>query len=485
MEHGRSAVFANLFGLLWCRQWVVYLTLLLTFSAAFLYYASVGERYEAYVLLRVGQGIKERTSGGSLPFADRVDLQSRMELLARISKTDHVIQEAARQVGYDHLFPEAEATLMSSFRRAVLANFWAWGKEIGLSHASAKETATPDSGKDPTTERHKSAITKLRDRIVATQEGRSDLLKVFFRHSNPVTAAQYLNKLANALITEQGALIQVPGAQEFFQQQAKRLEEEAERAAADLQKFSVKASIYAIDEQRALLLKRANELTSLISTTRGAIEERKGQKQALVDQLLVLRPVTQSNTVSRIVRTLGGKDLRLAPEGAPREPPGFEETPPLLLVKIYQDNMASLMKVNSDISGSMKLLNHLGAELENVNKELASLSSNEAEYDRLKRIFGVASSAAEHNHRRMLEEQINSEVAKKAQLGSLRVVQQATVPSTPVFPEVQHLIGLALVGGILLGCAIVVGPELARGTSYRKQAIVVMRRPRERLEAAA
>jgi uncharacterized protein involved in exopolysaccharide biosynthesis len=479
-------VFANLFGLFWRRQWVLYLTLLLTFSAAFLYYAAVGERYEAYALLRVGQGIKERTSDGRLPFADGVDLQSRMESLARISKTDRVIQEAASQVGYDRLFPEAETTLMSKFRRAVLANFWAGGKEIGLPHASAKETATPDSGVDPAIERHKSAITKLRDRIVAKQEGRSNLLKVSFRHSDPVAAAQYLNKLANVLVAAQGALIQVPGAQEFFEELAKRQEQETERAAADLQKFSVKASIYAVDEQRALLLRRANELTSLISTTRGVIEERKGQKQALVDQLLVLRPVTQSHTVSRIVRTLGEQDLRRAPEGAPREPPGFEETPPLLLVKVYQDNIASLMKVNSDLSGSMKLLNHLGAELENVNKELASLSSKEAEYDRLKRIFGAASSAAAQYHSRMMEEQINTEVAKKAQLGSLRVIQQATAPTTPVFPEVRHLIGLALVGGILLGCAIVVGPELATGglTPYRKQAIVVMRRPRERLEAA-
>ena len=154
-------------------------------------------------------------------------------------------------------------------------------------------------------ERNQSAILGLRDRVVAKQEGRSDLLKITFRHADPAIAASYLNELANALVAIQNTDVQMPGAQEFYQQQTKRLEEEAEIAATNLKTFSVEASIYSVDEQRALLLKRANDLAALISTTRGTMEERKGQKQAIVDQLQVLRPVSQSRTVSRMVKTLG------------------------------------------------------------------------------------------------------------------------------------------------------------------------------------
>jgi len=75
----------------------------------------------------------------------------------------------------------------------------------------------------------------------------------------------------------------------------------------------------------------------------------------------------------------------------------------------------------------------------------------------------------------MLEEQISSEVAKKTQLSNLRVVQRAVPPTAPVFPRVPHLIALALVGGILLGFGIIVGPEFARGTTHtqRSHALVV------------
>jgi uncharacterized protein involved in exopolysaccharide biosynthesis len=465
-------------GLFWRRQWILYLCLLLTSSGAFLYYAVSGERYEAYTLLRAGQGIKERSGNTNSPLGEGVDLQSRMESLSRIAKIDHVILEAASAVGYDLLSSNSNPTLM--------ARFWAWGKEIDFGDTFAKpagsrprpeEQAAMEPEARAAIERNQSAILSLRDRVIAKQEGRSDLLRITFRHADPSIAASYLNELANALVAIQNTDVQMPGAQEFFQQQTKRLEEEAEIAAANLKTFSVEASIYSVDEQRQLLLRRANDLSALISTTRGAMEEKKGQRQALVDQLQVLRPVTNSRTVSRIVKTIGGQDPRKAAESAAKEQePQTDELPPILLVKVYQDNMSSLMKVNADLNGSTALLNQLATELENVNKELASLSAKEAEYGRLKRALTTSSSAAAHYANRILEEEISSEVAKKSQLSSLKVVQRAITPTTPVFPQVPHLIGLALIGGILLGLALIIGPELAKGamsSSHEKRALGV------------
>ena len=459
MERGISAVFS--FRFFWRRQWILYLCLLLTSGVGFLYYAAVGDRYEAYTLLRAGQGIKERSGNSNTPLGEGLDLQSRMESLSRIAKIDQVILEAGRAVGYDRLSANTNPTLMN--------RFWAWAKEIDLAHAFVDEPATPTLEPEAEIERNKSRILGLRDRVAAKQEGRSDLLRITFRHRDPAIAASYPNELANALVAVQSTDVQMPGAQEFFQQQTTRLEEEAQAAAANLKSFSVHASIYSVDEQRALLLRRANDLATSISTTRATIEDKKGQKQAIAEQLQVLRPVTQSKTVSRMVRTLGGQDSRKAAESAAREPEQADEIPPLLLVKVYQDNMAALMKVNADLNGSTELLKGLGTELDQVNKELALLSANEAEYGRLKRTLTTASAAAAHYATRILEEEISSEVAKKSQLSSLRVVQKAITPTAPVFPQVPHLIGLVLAGGIMLGLALIVGPALARGAMHAHQ----------------
>jgi uncharacterized protein involved in exopolysaccharide biosynthesis len=438
---------ADMLPVLWRRQRVIYAALILTSAAAFLYYSAVGERYESYTLLRVGQGIKDRTTGG--PFGEGPDLTSRIESLARIATTDQVIRLAASQVGFDRLFKKNEGGLTPAIRQ--LAEHFRVAEY--LQFGETKNSAEP-------LDTQQSEIAVLRSLISAKAEGRTDLLRISFRYRDPAIASDFLNQLANALVATQADLIQVPGAEIFFQQQTKRLEQEAEKAGTDLRDFSISASIYSVADQRTLLLKRADDLGNLIASTRGSIEDRKGQKQAILDQLMILRPVYQSRTVTGVVNNLRGRDHKDTENavGVVQN----EEAPPLLLVKVYQDAMANLLKVNTDLNGSLRLEKHLAAELEKVNAELASLSSKEAEYDRLKRVLTRASIAADHYGSRVIEEQINQDIAKKTQLSSVRVVQLAEQSTVPVFPRAAHIFILALVAGLALGSGIAVMLELTR-----------------------
>jgi polysaccharide biosynthesis transport protein len=459
-NHHYADLLTGILPILWRRRRVIYTAVVLASGAAFLFYGTVGERYESYTLMRVGQGIKDRSAGGS-SFGDGIDLVSRIDSLARIVTTDHVIRQAAEQVGFDRLFQKhSEADLVSKARQwAAEFDFpQALSKQLDFLKARPAVNETKEIGKETNNQEE---ITALRDLISTRAEGRSDLLRISFRYPDPTVAADFLNALANALVATQADLVQVPGADVFFQQQTRQLEHEAEKASTDLQNFSVAASIYSVADQRSLFLKRADELRTLIATTRGGIEDRKGQKQAMADQLLLLRPVNQSKTVTSIVNNLRGRDAKDGENGAGTVP-NFEEAPPLLLVRVYQDAMASLLKVNTEINGSLRLEKLLVAELEKVSSELASLSSKEAEYDRLKRVLTRASAAADHYGSRALEEQLNTDIAKKTQLSSVRVVQQAEKPVVPVFPRTIHLVMLALVGGIALGSGIAVMLELAR-----------------------
>ncbi len=452
-KNNHDHIIWNLLPSLWHRRRLIYASVAFTSLAAFFIYAAVGERYEAYTLLRVGQGIKDRVTGTiNAPFGEGVDLTSRLDSLARIGATDHVIQQAASQVGPERLAQGFETTLLAQLRQT--APTLEFLKPLYNLFPERKKKV-PDDGQEVDQE----MIAGLRNLISAKQEGRSDLLRISFRYSDPDVAADYLNKLANALVATQADLVQVPGAETFFEQQAKRLEQEAEKAAADLQSFSVAASIYSVGDQRALLLKRASELAASMAATRSAIEERKGQKQAILDQLQVLKPVTQSKTVSSMVSSLAGPGFR---SNAGQSNATADDTPPLLLVRLYQDAMAALLKSNSDLSGYINVEKMIRTEIEQVNSELASLSSKEAEYDRLKRILTRASASAEHYASRMGEEQINSDIAKKTQLSNVRVVQIAESPISPLFPTIAHLAVLAILGGILLGSAIIVMLDLLR-----------------------
>jgi succinoglycan biosynthesis transport protein ExoP len=424
VQHGANNYthwLTDILPILWRRRRAIYVAVALTSAAAFLFYSTVGERYESYTLLRVGQGIKDRSTSGVL--GEGPDLTSRIESLARIATTDQVIRLAASEIGFNRLFKKDESSLTSAVREWLASDvLQALPAQFDFLKPGIFDFLKPQ--------------VNLSDLISAKAEGRTDILRLSFRHPDQAVAAQFLNELANALIVTQADLVQIP-AEVFFQHQTKRLEQEAEKAGTDLRNFSVATATYSVEDQRNLLLQRAGKLSSMLASTRSSIEDRKGQKQAILDQLVILRPGSQS-----------------------------EDTPPLVVVKVYQDAMANLVKVNTDLNGSLNVEKELTVELDKVNKELASLSSKQAEYDRLKRELTRASAAAEDYGSRVIEERLSQDIAQKAQLSSVRVVQRAEKSALPMFPRAAHLVLLALVGGIALGSAFAVMLEF---TQVRRQ----------------
>jgi succinoglycan biosynthesis transport protein ExoP len=431
-------------------------------------YYFVGPRYEAYILLRVGQGIKDQIPGSvSNPF-DGIDLASRIDSVARIGMTDYVIRQAAEQVGFQRFTPRAQATLGGDAATLVTDFVRRMPAMLHFPSSSKQPPQTDDSSTrsqpvsntrvhDPKS----TIIGNLREDLTAKQEGRSDILRISFRASDPSLAAEFLNSLGIMLVANYADVIQVPGAESFFRQQTTRLEREAERAAAEVQAFSVSAQIYSVVDQRTLLLKRLNDLTSQLTAVRGSLVEKKGFKQALMDELMLLRPVYQSKTVTGIVKSLGGPNYTPNKEIVADASANYGELPPILLVKVYQDNMAALMKVNADLVGLTDFVDSLGAEIARVNDELVTLASKEAEYNRLRGVLTRATAAAENYGSRAIEEQIKSDIAKRAQLSSVRVVQEAEIPIGAVFPNDWQLILLTLILGAGFGATIAVMLELA------------------------
>ncbi|MGN6309977.1 MAG: GumC family protein [Xanthobacteraceae bacterium] len=460
MQHGannHTPRLNEILPILWRRRRVIYVALILASAAGFLFHSAVGDRYESYTLLRVGQGIKDRSAGSIL--GEGPDLTSRIESLARIATTDQVIGLAASEIGYGRLFKKDKSSPMFVAGSWLTSSLQALPPQFDFLKPRAEANSAGGSA-DETKDDHQKLIAKLRELISARGEGRTDILRVSFRHPDRAVAAEFLNKLANALIAMQADLVQIPGAEVFYQQQTKRLEQEAEKAGTDLRNFSVEAGIYSVDDQRKLLLQRVDALDAKLSTTRSSIEDWKGQKQAILDQLVTLRPVHQSRTVTAIVSDLRGRDYKAGSSSVGTVP--SDDAPPLLLIKVYQDAMAGLLKVNTELNGALNVEKALVGEIGKVNDELGSLSSKQAEYDRLKRVLTRASTAADHYGSRVIEEQINQDIAKKTQLSSVRVVQRAERPALPMFPRTPHLILIVVLGGIALGSGFAVLLEFMR-----------------------
>ena len=164
------------------------------------------------------------------------------------------------------------------------------------------------------------------------------------------------------------------------------------------------------------------------------------ERQALVDQLKQLAPVTKSSYLSSLVTELGDDKSRdaanAAKSGAARSTPDFSNNPPLLMIRVYQETMVNLFKLNAELAGALATQQQQENEAANLTEELNTLSSNEREFLLRRRALDQAAANSDLYSRRMVEEQINSELSA-AKISSLRILQSAAVPVRAVFPNYQ------------------------------------------------
>ena len=300
---------------------------------------------------------------------------------------------------------------------------------------------------------------RIKSRLNVRTEPNSDIIRIAFRDPDPIVAAKFANAVAQAFLDRQIDLYRRQGAADFFQRERQRFDAELKQASDALEKFSVRTGVYSVDEQRQLLLNRQTDLASALALTRGTIAEKSGERQALAEQLRKLAPVAQSPFVSSVVNSLSSTpSSSISPPGPMSRENGLSKgsgaratderlaDPPLLLVKVYQDSMVTLFKVNSDLTGTEDLEKQQLAEMAKVTQDLDTLSQNEQEFLALKRAVTQATFNSNTYANRVTEEQINDEL-NAAKLSAIKVLQKATVPLRPVFPNYILFTLVALVAG--------------------------------------
>ena len=420
------------------RHWIlVCFSLAAGIGLALAAYILITPVYEATTSLLIGQG------GGD----DRGDKGYRSETvatLARVAESDEVIRAAIERLGLERLrlgSPEAQGRSLGGQIRSLLS----FNEKVG----EPEKIAPIDV-----------AVTQVSRLINVRTDPNSEVIRISIRHRDPSTSAAFANALANCFIERQIKLLDRPGAVEFFKRQVGQFDEEVVRSAQELENFMRRENTFSIDEQRALLLKRHSELDALRSAARGSLAEKQAQRATLVAQLRLLKPVTQSPYVSQLVDALGSGASTLGPATSrPSMREGIDEIPPLLMVKVYQENMIDLFKFNSGISGLESLSKSQQAEIDIIEDKLNTLTRHQTEFESLKRRVSISAFNADLLNKRLVEEQMNSDL-RDAKLSNLRVLQRAAVPLRAVSPRgIQFVIG-GLSLGVILAMALSLSVDL-------------------------
>jgi uncharacterized protein involved in exopolysaccharide biosynthesis len=436
----RSSEIAGVFEIariVWSQKRTALAAFLALIGVVFVACSVITPTYEASTLLVVGQNALD----GS-PEA----LQSTAEIsttLARIVESEEVIRQAVEKVGLTKLVGPINSPLTlrdAPGIRDILSFFTA---------RSRRETTALDR-----------AIPAISSALEVRRQPSSNIIRISFRHEDPVTAANFVDAVAQSFVDRQLVLFSRPGAAEFYQHQKDKFDEEIRRASDELQAFVTANRIYLIDDERQLLLRRASGLSAALATTRGSIADKTGQKETLTIQLRALKPVTQSPFVSSLLNALGSNDHseRNGSGTTPRtnalpDERGLSDTPPLLMTRVYQDAMLALFKVNAELMGLANLQQEQAEELQRLNAALGELSSKEAEFAKLKRILAQASQNSDIYAKRTVEERISAE-SSAAKFSKVKIVQPAYAPLKPSFPNYRLFAGLGLAAGLVAAVAV-------------------------------
>ena len=417
--------------LLWKRRRLTSLTFCLVAGATMAIALRANPSFNASASLMVGPGTAEHSSEAA-PRMTRM-----IESFARIAGSQEVVRSAVEKVGLERLIgPLEESAQVSEAER--------WMRKIWPETPAAAPKITPIE----------QAMPEIAKALTIKAELSSDIVNISFKHKNPLIAAEFANAVAEAFIDRQLHLFSTGGTARFYDQQVALFNAELKSASENFERFMVANSAYSIDQQKELLLKQSSELSTALLATRAAIADKSGQAEALAAQLQKLKPVAQSPYTSSVVDSLAGKRAAASapapvPVARPRElNASVGETPPLLMIKVFQDSVVLLFKTNAELHGLKDLESEQERQLDGVNEALAKLVSKEAEYNRLAKAVSQASLNADTYAKRAADENVNANLTA-AKFSDIKIVQYAYAPLKSSFPGYPVLGLIALANGLI------------------------------------
>jgi uncharacterized protein involved in exopolysaccharide biosynthesis len=162
---------------------------------------------------------------------------------------------------------------------------------------------TPPNGKMPA-ERRKiatdRAVAQLQHSLKISPAHKADIIEVSYTSDDPDKAVNVLRQLASAYLEYHLLVRGSPGTHEFFSNQAKHYQGEVKNAETKLSNFRLKKDIVLFQEQKAEILRRAEDSNSALLATEAAVREYASKIAQMRAKAAAAPPrvTTQSRTIT-------------------------------------------------------------------------------------------------------------------------------------------------------------------------------------------
>ncbi len=316
---------------------------------------------------------------------------------------------------------------------------------------------------------------------------KSNVITVSFQHKDPRMAAQVVNLLLDAFREKHLQVYSDPKSS-FLEEQLADYRQKLQTSENTLQSFKQTQAVYALDDQRKLLLEQRMKLDTTSKETQNSVQELlerlvslKAQTRAIAEDGNTFtyseQGVAITNAKSKLL-DLELKEHELLIKYKEDSPPVKDVRKEIQMTKeflaaqekdvaskvktgnlVYQEAEKDRIRTEADLRAQQAKLASLGPQLAKVDAELKNLDRQEKQFQDLKRETATNERNYQTYQEKWEDARISDDMNKK-KMANISIIQAATVPTEPIKPK--KLLNIAL--SIVLGAVVALGA--AFGSEY-------------------
>jgi uncharacterized protein involved in exopolysaccharide biosynthesis len=284
----------------------------------------------------------------------------------------------------------------------------------------------------------------------------SNVIEIYFRHLNPQMAAKVANTLSEQLKDKH---LQVFGETKspFIEEQLKNYEAKLMEASSKLSAFKDKNQITNLKDQYYFIIGKRTEIESMLKIEDSRyyelikrIEFLKGQKKKAVSDLYTA-------TVGAKLVDLEAKETQLLATYKEDSRPVINIRKQIQKVKDALRQYEEEQKESKEFSsleadiGPLKLkIANLQQQMVRLDKQLASLSTDGEELNKLERNVSIAQTNFEIYSKKHEEARISEDMDRR-KITNIQVIEQAVVPTSSIKTNQRKILGVGFFMALVVG----------------------------------
>lgn len=322
------------------------------------------------------------------------------------------------------------------------------------------------------------AVTRLSKKLFVQGIRKSNVIKIGFRNEDPRLAADVVNLLVEAFKEKHLQVYSDPQSS-FLEEQLADYRRKLNASEDALRDFKQAHGVYALDEQRNLLLKQRVELDTAQKETRAKVQELQERLRSLKAQVRATMEDGNAFVYSeqgKILTDAKSKllDLRLKEQELLIK--YKEDSPPVKDIRkeiqmaaefldaqekdvtakvrngnlVYQEAEKERIRTEADLKAQEAKLISLGLQVSGIDRDLRSLDGRETDLQNLKRDLTIN----ERNYQNYVEKHEEARISEdmnRKKMANISVIQAAAVPVEPIRPKKALNIALAILFGAACG----------------------------------